>query len=138
MQSRTVAHLIKSEDLNHHGTLFAGRLAEWLVEAAFIAAAEAVGRPEAVVCVKVHGLQFRQPARRGDILIMNSLLVRAGRTSLMVYTRVGHTGSDVVLVDGFLTFVCVNDEGSPMEHHIVLPEPENDAERRLRAEAARL
>jgi len=24
--------LVKSEDLNHHGTLFAGRTAEWFVE----------------------------------------------------------------------------------------------------------
>ena len=30
--------LVKSEDLNHHGTLFAGRSAEWFVEAGFIAA----------------------------------------------------------------------------------------------------
>ena len=25
-------HLVKSEDLNHHGTLYAGRNAEWFVE----------------------------------------------------------------------------------------------------------
>ena len=30
-------HLVKSEDLNHHGTLYAGRNAEWFVEAGFIA-----------------------------------------------------------------------------------------------------
>ncbi|MDP2989667.1 MAG: hypothetical protein Q8O57_03775 [Kiritimatiellota bacterium] len=32
-------HLVKSEDLNHHGTLYAGRTAEWFVESGFIAAA---------------------------------------------------------------------------------------------------
>ena len=31
--------LVKGEDLNHHGTLYAGRTAEWFVEAGFIAAA---------------------------------------------------------------------------------------------------
>ena len=35
----TTYHLIKSEDLNHHRSLFAGRSAEWFVEAGFIAAA---------------------------------------------------------------------------------------------------
>jgi acyl-CoA hydrolase len=30
--------LVKSEDLNHHGTLYAGRSAEWFVESGFIAA----------------------------------------------------------------------------------------------------
>jgi hypothetical protein len=28
--------LVKSEDLNHHGTLFAGRTAEWFVESGFL------------------------------------------------------------------------------------------------------
>ena len=32
-------HLVKGEDLNHHGTLFAARAAAWLVEAGFAAAA---------------------------------------------------------------------------------------------------
>ena len=32
------SRLVKSEDLNHHGTLFAGRTAEWFVESGFIAA----------------------------------------------------------------------------------------------------
>jgi len=26
----TSSHMVKSSDLNHHGTLFAGRVAEWL------------------------------------------------------------------------------------------------------------
>ena len=33
------SRLVKSEDLNHHGTLFAGRTAEWFVEAGFVSAA---------------------------------------------------------------------------------------------------
>lgn len=40
-----ISHLVKSEDLNHHGTLFAGRTAEWLVEAGFVTAAAEHGRP---------------------------------------------------------------------------------------------
>ena len=31
-------HLVKGEDLNHHGRLYAGRNAEWFVESGFIAA----------------------------------------------------------------------------------------------------
>ena len=48
--------LVKSEDLNHHGTLFAGRMSEWFVEGCFIAAATSYGNPEEIVCVKLHGL----------------------------------------------------------------------------------
>ena len=33
MEIVKISRLVKSEDLNHHGTLFAGRGAEWFVEA---------------------------------------------------------------------------------------------------------
>ncbi|NTU75550.1 MAG: acyl-CoA thioesterase, partial [Anaerolineaceae bacterium] len=39
IQTCVTQHLVKSEDLNHHGTLYAGRTAEWFVESGFIAAA---------------------------------------------------------------------------------------------------
>lgn len=45
----TTYHLVKSEDLNHHGTLFAGRGAEWFVESGFIAAANLVN-PKNLIC----------------------------------------------------------------------------------------
>ena len=31
-------HVVMGGDLNHHGTLYAGRTAEWFVEAGFISA----------------------------------------------------------------------------------------------------
>jgi len=49
--------LVKSEDLNHHGTLFAGRTAEWFVESGFIAAASILD-PKTIVCLKIHGMYF--------------------------------------------------------------------------------
>ncbi len=63
-----ISHLVKSEDLNHHGTLFAGRTAEWLVEAGFVTAAAEHGRPQDVLCVNVHGFTFKRPVEKGDIL----------------------------------------------------------------------
>ena len=39
LEALKTCRLIKSEDLNHHGTLFAGRCAEWFVESGFIAVA---------------------------------------------------------------------------------------------------
>ena len=37
-------HLVRSEDLNHHGTLFAGQMAKWLVEAGVITASRLCGK----------------------------------------------------------------------------------------------
>jgi len=50
-------HLVKNGDLNHHGTLFAGRTADWFVESGFISAATIVN-PKGVVCLKIHGMLF--------------------------------------------------------------------------------
>ena len=50
-------HLVKSEDLHHHATLFAGRSAEWFVESRFIAA-DALLRPKSIVCLKIHGMTY--------------------------------------------------------------------------------
>jgi len=52
LKETIISHLVKPEDLQHHGTLFAGRMAEWLVETCFIAASRFVGRPKDIVCVK--------------------------------------------------------------------------------------
>ena len=60
MEELTIYHLVKSEDLNHHGTLFAGRGAEWLVEAGFIAAANLLP-PQFILCLKIHGMEFTRP-----------------------------------------------------------------------------
>ena len=68
--------LIKSEDLNHHGSLYAGRSAEWFIESGFISATDYV-RPEHLVCLKVHGIHFYRPARIGDVICFESKVVFA-------------------------------------------------------------
>lgn len=120
MEIHQSARLIKSEDLNHHGTLFAGRMAEWFVEGSFVAAALAVGNPDQIVCLKVHGMRFNIPAKKGDILKITSRVVDAGKTSLTVHNKTLSTNTGEVLVEGFVTFVNVDGEGKKRAHGIVL------------------
>jgi acyl-CoA hydrolase len=118
--------LVKSEDLNHHGTLFAGRTAEWFVESGFIAAASLLD-PQNVVCLKIHGMYFTKPARPGDILVFASKIVYTGNTSLVAYVDVKNKGLDFAFVSGFITFINVNEETKPASHHIVIsPKTETD------------
>nr|MBP8858314.1 acyl-CoA thioesterase [Anaerolineaceae bacterium] len=72
--SFTTHHLIKSEDLNHHGTLYAGRSAEWFVESGFTAAASLCG-PEHILCVMIHGMEFSHPVQLGEIVTFTSKIV---------------------------------------------------------------
>jgi len=134
----SVAHLVKTEDLNHHGTLFAGRMAEWFVEACFICGAKITEHPESIVCLKMHGLRFNAPANRGDIITIETELVRVGRSSFVIYGKTTKNNSKAILADGFITFVYVDDEGKSKPHNLVLPPAVDDAEAALREAAQKL
>lgn len=133
-----VAHLVKAEDLNHHGTLFAGRMAEWFVEACFICGAKTSGHPESIVCLKMHGLRFNAPAEKGDVITIETKLVRAGRTSFVVYGRTLRNNRTEVLADRFITFVHVDAQGRPTPHHLQLAPAADAAEVSLRESANQL
>lgn len=117
MKQLVIHHLVKGEDLNHHRTLFAGRGAEWLVEAGFIAASDLLP-PEFVLCLKIHGMQFRRPVRPGEVIRFVSSIVLTGKSSLVAYIR-----ADVreeLTVDGFITFVYVDQHGKPRPHGLLV------------------
>lgn len=134
-----ISHLIKSEDLNHHGTLFAGRSAEWLVESAFVAAASQHGRPQDVLCVNIHGFTFTKPVPKGDITTFYSKVAKVGKTSITVYVKAMSEIYGTTHVDGFLTFVCVEpDTKNKRPHGITMDEPQDEEEKVIRERAALL
>jgi acyl-CoA hydrolase len=126
--------LVKNEDLNHHGTLYAGRSAEWFVEAGFIAAA-GLTRPEDIVCLKIHGMTFMRPVRGGDVITFESRIILAGNSSLHAYVRMMEKGEQVM--DGFITFVHVDREGRARPHGIAIT-PSNEADLLLQERLRRL
>ena len=110
-------HLVKNEDLNHHGTLYAGRTADWFVESGFIAAAS-LTKPENIVCLKIHGMLFSRPVQRGEIVTFQSRIVYAGRTKLVAHVKT--TVGDQTVVGGFITFIHVDDQGHTFPHNITI------------------
>jgi acyl-CoA hydrolase len=127
-------HLVKSEDLNHHGTLYAGRTAEWFVESGFVAAAS-LTKPENVVCLKIHGMLFSKPVHKGDLISFESRVVYTGKASLVSYINV-KVKEDTV-VEGFITFIHVNLEGKTIPHNVVVA-PTTDEEKALYEKAKAL
>jgi acyl-CoA hydrolase len=120
--------MVKSEDLNHHGTLFAGRTAEWFVESGFIAAASLLS-PQNIVCLKIHGMYFRKPVNPGQILKFSSKIVYAGRSSLVAFIDVMRNDEPQALVNGFVTFIHVDERTKPSSHNLVIhPESQEDIE----------
>lgn len=128
--------LVKSEDLNHHGTLFAGRTAEWFVESGFIAAATLLD-PKTIVCLKIHGMYFTKPAIPGEILTFSSKIVYAGKSSIVAYIQVLKKDIEKAVVSGFVTFIHVDDDTKPISHHIEIT-PKKDEDILLYEEAKNL
>lgn len=111
--------LVKSEDLNHHRTLFAGRCAEWFVEAGFIAVASVLPASN-IVCLKIHGMSFTQPVQPGAIACFESKIVHTGRTSLKVFVALRIQTKQDPAVKGFITFVHVDEKGHAIPHGLSL------------------
>lgn len=138
MKTFNTSKLVKSEDLNHHGTLFAGRLAEWFIEGAFIAAASTIGNPKSLVCKKLHGLAFNAPVQKGDIIELETKVVLVGTTSLKVYGKVMKINETKCLVDGFVTFVSVDENGNKKAHNLLQPVVTTEEEKNLISIAKKL
>lgn len=122
LKETVISHLIKPEDLQHHGTLFAGRMADWLIETCFIAACRLVGNPEDVLCVQVHGINFKKSATNGDIIEIKARIALVGATSITVHGQAFTNEEGVPSVTGMATFVTVDKGGKPYAHGLSLPE----------------
>jgi acyl-CoA hydrolase len=130
----TTYHLVKGEDLNHHGTLYAGRTAEWFVESGFIAAAS-LTKPENIVCLKIHGMTFTAPVKPGSLARFDSKIVFTGSTRIVAHIQLSVKEIDVV--KGYITFINVDKENKPFPHRVVI-QPVSAEDQRLFEEATNL
>lgn len=119
LRTHNICRLVKSEDLNHHGTLFAGKTAMWFVESGFIAAAS-LTHPENIVCLNIHGMLFKKPIANGHVVRFESKVVLAGRTRLIAYVKVLGNRDEDFLLDGFISFIHVDRQGKPFPHGVVV------------------
>jgi len=127
-ERKQTIHLIRNEDLNYHGTLFAGRCAEWLVESGFVTVSSRLNLRN-VVCLKIHGVEFFRPVRVGEQLVFESAIVWTGKSTILVYTRLfSPEYPDCLYAESFITYCYVNDQTRPVAHNIsVVAESEVEA-----------
>jgi acyl-CoA hydrolase len=81
--------------------------------------------------LKIHGMKFLLPAGKGDIIFLKTTVANVGTTSITAYGRVTRNDEDITLIEGYVTFVCVDHEGKKMPHHLILPPPENEDDIRI-------
>lgn len=126
-------------DLNPHGTLFGGRVMQIVDSLAAIVAKRHSGR----VCVTlgIDSVRFRNPARRGDILVCMASVNRAWRTSMEVGVKVVaedfRSLEQKDILSAYFTFVAVDDEHKPVEIHPIVAETKEQIKRYKEAEIRR-
>lgn len=125
MTERIVTHhLVRKEDLNHHGSLYAGRSADWIIETAYAAAASLLPT-DSIVIAKINEISYLSPIHAGEVTRFEGRAAYAGHSSLMIYVSAWVQGEKKM--EGFLTVVHIGDHGRPSAHGIVLPtESEED------------
>ena len=122
-------------DANNLGTVFGGRVMEWIDLAAAISA----GRhcKATVVTASMDDLHFLKPIKAGMVVLMTAQVVYAGKTSVEVEVEVlsehPTTGERERCCHAQLTFVALDGSGKPTRVPPVRPET---AEERRRYELA--
>ena len=116
---------------NAHGTIFGGILMQWIDVAGAIAAARHAQGP--VVTASMDRLHFMEPVRLGALVILQSQVNFAARTSLEVGVRVfvedPRTRARVQCTRAYLTFVAVDEAGHPRPVEPLVLESDQDRRR---------
>lgn len=117
--SISTTHLVKSEDLNHHNTLYAGRCVEWCVQMAYIAAENCFDEPRPLVFMSIRSLSMRSPARLGEIIQFTGRVDYIGESTIGIRVdgRMLQPKDDPKpVVTGTFLFCAVDQEGRASPH----------------------
>jgi len=123
-----MTELVLPNDTNVLGNLLGGRLMHWIDIAGAIAASRHSN--STVATVALDSLDFRHPARMGELVMLKAKLTWAGRTSMEVtvkaYGENLRTGNVVLTNQAYITFVALDESGKPKAVPLLLPQTEEE------------
>lgn len=107
---------IKPEDLNPNGTLFGGRLLEWIDEEAALYAIIQLENPRTVTKY-ISEINFKSSAKKGDIIEIGVKVVKFGNSSLTLACEVRNkmTRESIITIDRII-MVSLGEDGKVMAH----------------------
>ncbi|MBB3103376.1 acyl-CoA thioesterase [Azomonas macrocytogenes] len=110
--------MVKGEDLNGAGNLFGGRALAWIDEEAAIFA-HCQLKTERLVTKAMSVINFKSPARQGDIIEIGCAVVRLGNSSITIRCTMRNktTHHEIVTVEE-MVFVNLDEHGKPAPHGI--------------------
>jgi acyl-CoA hydrolase len=127
----TTTQLVLPNDTNQLGNLLGGTLMHWID----IVAAIAAQRHSGMVCVtaSVDSLNFHHSVKLGEVVTLEASVNRAFRTSMEIGVRVTAHGNAKLPVrranNAYLTFVAIDEQGTPQPVPAVQPETEDEQRR---------
>ncbi|NBD23456.1 acyl-CoA thioesterase [Paenibacillus glycinis] len=127
----TMMQLIFPSDTNYHGTMFGGKVMEYMDKIAAITSMRHARGP--VVTASTDSLDFVAPIRVGDVIDVEAYVTWTHRSSMEIYVKVEtenlYTGERKTAVTAFFSFVALDENGKPKPVAAVIPE--TDEERAL-------
>lgn len=123
-----MTELVLPNDTNVLGNLMGGRLLHWMDIVSAIAAAKHCNR--VVVTVSVDFVDFKNPIKLGEIVILKARVTRAFNTSMEV--KIDVTAQNLQTAEvrecntAFYTFVAVDQSGFPIPVNGLVPVTEEE------------
>tara|TARA_R110001592_G_scaffold307299_3_gene581011 strand:+ start:30511 stop:30891 length:381 start_codon:yes stop_codon:yes gene_type:complete len=107
---------VKPEDLNPNGSLFGGRLLQWIDEEAALYAIVQLENPK-VVTKYMSEINFVSSAKKGDIIEIGLSVTKFGNSSITLNCEVRNkmTRETILLIDS-LVMVNLGTDGKPIPH----------------------
>lgn len=122
--------LVLPQHTNNVGGVFGGQVMAWIDVCAAVSAQRFARK--VVVTAAMDNLSFKVAAKDGDVMVLQSQVNFAGRTSMEVGVRVESenplTGRRVHTSSAYLTFVALDEDGQPTQ--VPTLEPVTDTEKR--------
>lgn len=127
--SRSImTEIIFPADTNYHGTLFGGKVMQYIDKIATVASMRHARK--LVVTASSDSLDFLAPVKLGEALQLEAFVSWTHRSSMEVYVKVESenllTGETQTTATSYLTFVAVDDQGKPTPVPQVIPETEEE------------
>ncbi len=108
--------IVMREYLNDQGKLFGGNALKWMDEVAYITASKYT--QQKMVTVSVDKIRFLEPITEGSMLQITGKVISAGIFKSVIKIEVWideeKSPDGIKAVEGFFTFVAVDDFGKPV------------------------
>lgn len=131
----TMVQLIFPSDTNYHGTMFGGKVMEYMDKIAAITSMRHARKP--VVTASTDSLDFVAPIRVGEVIEVEAFVTWTHNSSMEVFVKVQtenvYTGERKMAVTAFFSFVALDDSGKPTKVPAIIPE--TDEQKSLHASA---